>query len=124
MSNTNKIKIVFFSVFVIYFQNSFGQYQDFHSWSELTIEKKLTKNPSGGIVSLQHIIPVLLSIGLTKEEIENLIHYNPKRFLEIDVPKRMSVWSTKKIVNEINYNNGKILNPYKDEELIGVILAN
>ena len=46
MSNTNKIKIIFFSLFLVYFQNSFGQYQDFHSWSELTIEKKLTKKAS------------------------------------------------------------------------------
>jgi len=46
MSNTNKIKIVIISVFVIYFQNSFGQYQDFHTWSELTFEKKLNKKVS------------------------------------------------------------------------------
>jgi len=87
------------------------------------IADKEKENPNGGLATQQHIIPILLSLQkeleLTKKDIENLTSINIANFLNIEKPKGISQWDLSWGPDKRYYNNNKVLNPFKDEVLIG-----
>jgi dihydroorotase len=89
---------------------------------------KESDNPPAGLATIQHIIPVILSLqkelGLNEDDIERLISKNIARYLGIKQTKEFSKWVLDPMENTITYNNGKVDNPFQGEKLIGKMTTN
>lgn len=90
------------------------------------IDKKMGKNPPGGLATLQHIVPVMLTLmedlELTENCIANLTSRNASRFLGIPYTTDTGIWSLEQYKDDRVYNNGKVLNPFEGELLTGKLV--
>lgn len=91
------------------------------------IEKKIGANPPGGLATLQHIIPVILSLReeleLDENDIANLITNNAANHLGVEIPVGSSTWELGWITDNRVYNNGKVINPFQGEILNGKMVS-
>jgi len=87
---------------------------------------KEQENPPGGLATLQHIIPVMLTLqeelGLSEFDIGNLTSNNIARFLGLPESKDVVKWELVQYYDDKEYNKGAIINPFEGELLIGKLV--
>jgi dihydroorotase-like cyclic amidohydrolase len=77
---------------------------------------KIKNNPNRGLATLQHIIPVILTLNsvlsLSNLEIENIISNNIASFLNLPIQTKTSIWRYNYHKDKKTYNKGKVPNPF------------
>lgn len=80
------------------------------------IEKKL-----GGLPSNQEMVAVVCTLAeqleLSDEQVGNLLCFNVSRFLNIPAPEELIDCELEKRIDDIEYNNGIVLNPWNGSRL-------
>lgn len=86
-----------------------------------TPEEKLVRK-LGGLPTNQHLVPVICTlakeIGLSDERIGELLSWNASRFLNIPAPHELVEYELEERIDNLTYNNGKIVNPWNGSKLL------
>jgi len=86
-----------------------------------TTQEKLSSNPPGGIPSNQELVPVMITLakqhGISEKRVADLICFNAARLFGIEVSKEMVKYRIEKQVDNLQYNNGAVTNPWNGSEL-------
>jgi len=86
-----------------------------------TKEEKLTQG-FGGLPSNQELVAVICTLahqlGLSDEQVGNLLSFNVSRFLEIPVSNELVEYELEERVDDIQYNNGIVLSPWNGSILL------
>lgn len=81
------------------------------------LEKKL-----GGIPSNQEMVAVIATLAkklkLSDERVLNLLSFNASRFLNIPVPRKVIEYHLEEKIDDIQYNNGIVTNPWNGSKLL------
>ncbi len=81
------------------------------------IEKKL-----GGIPSNQEMVAVVVTLasqlGLSDGQVARLLSWNISEFLNIPVSRNLVEYNLEKRIDTLQYNNGKVVNPWNGSELL------
>ncbi len=81
------------------------------------IEKKL-----GGIPSNQETVAVIVTLasqlGLSDEQVARLISWNASDFFNIPVSRNLAEYKIEKRIDDLQYNNGRVVNPWNGSELL------
>lgn len=76
----------------------------------------------GGIPSSQELPAVIITLakkhGISDRRVSDLLAFNQANFLGIPVNRELVRWRLKKRIDEIKYNNGRIINPWNGTELL------
>ena len=88
---------------------------------------KQSDTPPGGLATIQHIIPVMLTLQeklkLSNSHIANLTSNNAANFLDLPKSTRNATWGLEMYNDDRVYNNGKVINPFEGELLIGKMIS-
>ncbi|MFA6382965.1 MAG: dihydroorotase family protein [Parcubacteria group bacterium] len=86
-----------------------------------TKEEKLLQM-LGGLPSNQEMVAVICTLahqlGLSDEQVANLLSFNASRFLEIPVSNELVEYELEERVDDIQYNNEIVLNPWNGSKLL------
>lgn len=86
-----------------------------------TRDEKLAQH-LGGIPSNQEFVATMATLAVQHKipdhQIARLISSNPGRLFNIPVSKKMKKYRLEKRIDDIQYNNGKVLNPWNELELL------
>jgi dihydroorotase len=85
-----------------------------------TTKEKLSGRP-GGIPSNREMVKSIITLAkqhsISEKRVADLISFNPAKLFGIDVPKKMVRWIIEKRVDDLQYNNGVVTNPWNSSEL-------
>ena len=88
-----------------------------HHTKEEKLEKKL-----GGLPTNQEMVAGICTLAKQNDipdgRVAQLLSYNPSDFLGIPVPRKTKKYRLEKMTDDIQYNNGKVLNPWNGLELL------
>lgn len=86
-----------------------------------TENEKLTQK-LGGLPSNQELVAIICTLAhklnLSDEQVGNLLSFNASRFLEIPVSHELVEYEFEERVDDIQYNNGIVLNPWNRSRLL------
>lgn len=90
-----------------------------------TQEEKLRNGP-GGLPGNQEMVPAIVTLavqlGLSEKRVAQLLSFNASDFFKIPVPRELVSYKWEKRVNNLLYNNGKVVNPWNGSELFFLIM--
>ncbi|MFC1756494.1 hypothetical protein ACFLY1_00910 [Patescibacteria group bacterium] len=84
-------------------------------------EEKMANKKLGGIPTHLEMVPVMITLakenGISEQQTANLISFNPAKFFGIPISKELVEYEIEEKVDNLQYNNGKILNPWNGSKL-------
>lgn len=86
-------------------------------------EKEKLEKKLGGIPSNQEMVPVMITLArdkhnnISESRMADLISFNAARFLNIPVSSKMISYEIEERTDNLQYNNGIVLNPWNGSKL-------
>lgn len=83
--------------------------------------EKMANKKLGGIPSHQELVPLAITLVkqkvISEKQMANLISFNPSKFFNIPVPEELVEYEIEEKVDNLQYNHGKVLNPWNGSKL-------
>ncbi len=83
--------------------------------------EKMENKKLGGIPTHQEMVPVIITLakqlGISDQQVANLLSFNASKFFEIPVSEELVEYEIEERVDNLQYNNGKVLNPWNGSKL-------
>ncbi|MDD4332642.1 MAG: dihydroorotase family protein [Patescibacteria group bacterium] len=77
---------------------------------------------ASGIPSNQEMVPVVVTLatmfGIPKERVAELLSWNAADFLGIKAPRKLRPYQLIEKIDDLQYNNGKVVNPWNGSRLL------
>ncbi|GBE16223.1 dihydroorotase [bacterium BMS3Abin15] len=86
-----------------------------------TEEEKMANKKLGGIPTHQEMVPVIVTLAkqfrISDRQVANLLSFNASKFLGIPVSDELVEYEIKERIDSLQYNDGKVLNPWNGSRL-------
>lgn len=83
--------------------------------------EKMANKKLGGIPSHQELVPVAITLakqlGISDQQVANLLSFNASKFFNIPVPEELVEYEIEEKTDNLQYNHGKVLNPWNGSKL-------